>query len=98
MREIKVMKIKEFYLENYPSDELGVEINENATFVGLLNTLHTKCDVYDFLGVYDSVVRERVFEELAYQQQVSYNIIYDLWLDNPRMFIDDEEWEKEMGR
>lgn len=76
------MTVKEFYLENYPSDELGVEINENTTFVGLLNTLQSNGDVYDFLGVYDSVVRERVFEELAYQQQVSYNIIYDLWLNN----------------
>ena len=77
---INDMTLKDFYLNTYPTDELGVEINENATFVGLLNTLHTKCDVYDFLGVYDSIVRERVFEELAYQQQVSYNIIYDLWL------------------
>jgi hypothetical protein len=82
MREIKVMTIKEFYLESYPSDELGVEINENATFVGLLNTLHTKCDVYQYIDVYDSVVRERLFSELAYQQQVSYNIIYDLWLQS----------------
>jgi len=76
------MTVKEFYLKNYPSDGLGVEINENVTFVGLLNTLQFKGDVYDFLGVYDSVVRERVFEELAYQQQVSYNVIYDLWLNN----------------
>ena len=74
------MKIKEFYLENYPSDELGVEINENATFVGLLNTLHTKCDVYDFLGAHDSVVRERVFQELAKQLRLSYTTIYEMWL------------------
>ena len=76
------MTIKEFYLKNYPTDEMGVEINENATFVGLLNTLHTKCDVYQYIDVYDSVVRERLFSELANQQQVSYNIIYDLWLNN----------------
>ena len=82
MRKIKVMTIKEFYLKNYPTDEMGVEINENATFVGLLNTLHTKCDVYQYIDVYDSVVRERLFSELANQQQVSYNIIYDLWLNN----------------
>ena len=80
MREIKVMKIKEFYLENYPSDELGVEINENATFVGLLHILHTKRDVYDFLAVHDSVVRERVFQELANQLRLSYTTIYNLWL------------------
>jgi hypothetical protein len=80
MREIKVMTIKEFYLENYPTDELGVEINENATFVGLLHTLHTKCDVYQYIDVYDSVVRERVFDELAKQLRLSYTTIYELWL------------------
>jgi hypothetical protein len=82
MREIKVMTIKEFYLENYPSDELGVEINENATFVGLLHILHTKCDVYHYLAVHDSVVRERVFDKLAKQLRLSYTTIYNLWLNN----------------
>jgi len=74
--------IKEFYLKNYPSDEMGAEINENATLVGLLHTLHTKCDVYQYIGVDDSIVRERVFEELAKQLRLSYTTIYDLWLDN----------------
>ena len=74
------MTIKKFYLENYPSDELGVEINENATFVGLLHILHTKRDVYDFLGAHDSVVRERVFQELANQLRLSYTTIYEMWL------------------
>ena len=33
------MKIKQFYLNNYPTDELGVELNENTNFTGLLNEL-----------------------------------------------------------
>jgi len=73
------MTIKEFYLENYSSDELGNEIDENATFVGLLWTLQSKGDVYEFIGVFDSIVRERLFEELAKQLRVSYNTIYNLW-------------------
>jgi len=77
-----MMTIKEFYLENYSSDELGNEINENATFVGLLWTLQSKGDVYEFIGVVDSIFRERVFEELAKQLRVSYNTIYNLWLNN----------------
>jgi len=77
MREM--MTIKEFYLENYSSDELGNEIDENATFVGLLWTLQSKGDVYEFIGVFDSIVRERLFEELAKQLRVSYNTIYNLW-------------------
>ena len=73
--------IKEFYLKNYPSDEMGAEINENATLVGLLHTLHTKCDVYQYIGVDDSIVRERVFQELANQLRLSYTTIYELWLN-----------------
>ena len=76
------MTVKEFYLKNYPSDELGKEINEDASFVGLLWTLQSKGDVYDFLGVFDSIVRERVFEELAKQLRLSYTTIYELWLNN----------------
>jgi hypothetical protein len=77
-----MMTIKEFYLENYSSDELGNEIDENATFVGLLWTLQSKGDVYEFIGVVDSIIRERLFEELAKQLRVSYNTIYNLWLNN----------------
>ena len=77
------MTIKEFYLENYPSDELGNEINKDATFVGLLWMLQTNPrDVYDFLGVFDSIVRERVFQELANQLRLSYTTIYEMWLNN----------------
>ena len=74
------MTIKEFYLKNYPSDELGNEINKDATFVGLLWTLQSKGDVYDFLEVYDSIVRERLFQELANQLRLSYTTIYEMWL------------------
>lgn len=77
------MTIKEFYLNEYPTDELGNEINKDATFVGLLWMLQTKPrDVYDFLGVFDSIVRERVFEELANQLRLSYTTIYEMWLNN----------------
>ena len=82
MREIKLMTIKEFYLDNYPSDELGNEINENSTFVGLLWMLQTKRSVYDFLGISDTVIRERVFQELAKQLRLSYTTIYEMWLQS----------------
>jgi len=74
--------IKEFYLKNYPSDEMGKEINENAHFTGLLYILYNNRDVYEFLGVNDSVIRERVFEALAKMLRVDYNVIYNLCLNN----------------
>ena len=76
-----MMNIKEYYMNEYPTDELGVELNENATFVGLLNTLHEGGDVYDYFGVGDSLIRERLFEELAKQLNTSYDCVYDLWMN-----------------
>jgi len=76
------MNIKEFYLNTYPTDELGVELIETATFVGLLDVLHNNTtDVYDYIGVGDSIVRERVFARLAEILEMPYDYIYNLWLN-----------------
>jgi len=74
------MKIKEFYLETYPTDELGLELKETPTFPGLLNKLIVGEDVYRYIGVTDSIVRERLFEKLAETLNVSYDYVYNLWL------------------
>ncbi len=74
------MNIREFYLEMYPSDDLGVEINENATFDGLFRVLDTYGDVYEYIGVGDSLIRERLFERLSEIMGVSYNEVYDQWM------------------
>ena len=38
--------IKEYYVENFPTDNLGLELNETPTFPGLLNQLIVDGDVY----------------------------------------------------
>ena len=76
--------IREYYVENFPTDDLGLELNETPTFSGLLNQLIVNGDVYRYIGVTDSVIRERLFERLAEELEVSYDYVYDLWLyDNP---------------
>jgi len=74
------MNIRQFYLENYPTDDLGLELNETPTFAGLLNQLIVSGDVYRYIGVSDSVIRERLFERLAEELEVSYDYVYNLWL------------------
>ena len=74
------MTIREFYLTKYPTDELGVELNETPTFAGLLNQLIVGGDVYRYIGVGDSIVRERLFERLAEELNVKYDYVYDLWI------------------
>jgi len=75
------MNIKEFYLNEYPTDELGIELNDNITFAGLVTELFSGDDVYKYIGVYDSLVRERLFSELAKQLNTSYDYVYNLWLN-----------------
>ena len=43
------MNIREFYVKNYPTDDMGKGINPNATFDGLWNVLKTYGDVYEYL-------------------------------------------------
>jgi len=74
------MKIREFYLEAYPTDDLGLQLNETATFAGLLNQLIVGGDVYNYIGVGDSLIRERLFARLAAELEVSYDYVYDLWI------------------
>ena len=73
-------KVKDWYVENFPTDELGVEIKNDITFYDIFYTLDRYKDVYETIGVDDSIVRERIFVKLAEIMQVDYNYIYNQWL------------------
>jgi hypothetical protein len=73
--------IKDWYIKNYPTDDLGEELND-ATFNDLMTALNDGVNVYSVIGVDDSVVRERLFEHLAEINGVEYNNIYDKWLES----------------
>ena len=74
--------IRDWYVAEYPTDELGEEIREEVTFDGMRVALEGGDDVYDFLGVGDSIVRERCFAELADIFGVDYDVIYYAWLND----------------
>lgn len=75
------MKLKEFYLENYPEDVVvGNEINTDANFLGLLKSLNISKNIYDYIGVYDSLVRERLFVGLTELIGVDYDYVYNKWI------------------
>jgi len=86
VREGMFEYIKNYYLNEYPTDDLGADINPKADFDGLLMVLNEGDDVYEYLGVTDSLVRERVFEKLANIMGVEYNVIYDMWLSSDDKF------------
>lgn len=74
--------IKNWYTHYYETDELGQEINSMATFNDLHKALLEGKDVYEVIGVGDSLVRERLFDELAILLGVSYEVVYNMWLNN----------------
>lgn len=73
-------KLKEWYTTNHPDDELGAEINPDSTFQNLFDALDQYKDVYEVIGVGDSLVRERLFEGLAEITGYDYQIIYEQWM------------------
>lgn len=73
-------RLKQWYEETYPEDDLGNEIDEEATFGDLDNAIKSAGDVYKTIGVGDSIVRARCFEHLAKIIGRDYNFVYDRWL------------------
>lgn len=71
--------IKNWYMVDFPNDELGSTMNNVATFNDLYKALKCGLDPYMVLGVGDSIIRERVFGELAELKGVDYDTIYDMW-------------------
>lgn len=78
--------VKDWYCKNYSDDVLGEDLPETLTFKRFYQGMEAKQDVYEMLGgAGDSVVRERIFTELAKRKGVDYDVIYDLWLnEEPR--------------
>jgi len=88
------MNIKQYYMKQFPEDSIGKEIKEGITFLGLRNILYGDYDVYDYIGVGDSLVRERLFEQLSKDIGQDYGFVYDLWLSKDRKREDPYQWVK----
>ena len=78
--------IHDWYVANFPDDWMGKRIDPTVTFSDLMTYINTvensySDEVYILLGVTDSVIRERVFQELSDRTGISYAIIYNEWLN-----------------
>lgn len=76
------MNIKKWYTAAYQSDVLGYELNEDATFSDLYTGILHGDDIYNFIGVNDSLMRERIFLKLSNILSVDYGTIYEIWINN----------------
>lgn len=75
--------IRDWYTSAYPDDDLGMNLSD-ISFRDLYTGISQGLDVYDRIGVGDSIVRERLFERLAELKSVPYNTIRDMWLNGAR--------------
>ena len=76
----KSTTLRHYYINSYPSDTLCKEMNKYVTFVDLFECLDNYQDVYSLINVYDSLVRERLFDKLSQMMCVDYNYIYNQWI------------------
>lgn len=89
--------VRDWYMNAYPDDELGDEINPDISFKDVLDRMNKGEDIYDIIEVGDSLVREGVFIGLSQTFNIEYDVIYNKWLNEnaypdlkPGQKIDDE--------
>ena len=75
----KNTKVKDWYKDTFPDDELGNDINPNITFYDVFETLDHYKDIYELLGVDDSAIRERVFYGLDDMIDEPHGYSYEQW-------------------
>ena len=81
--------IADWYKWAFPSDTWGYDgMNKAITFQDAFECLQVGFDFYTFLGVSDSLVRERVFDALATLMGCSYDHIYYQWLNGSKKPLD----------
>ena len=80
MGTTKETKVRDWYIIFYPYELLAKEINPTVTFEDVFEALDKRKCVYKLLDVYDSLIRENIFAELSTIMKVSYEYIYNQWL------------------
>lgn len=68
----KETNIKQWYKENYSSDDLGEEIREDITFFDLFKAIDRHFLPHQILNVFDSVLEDRILDGLDEMLQQPY--------------------------
>ena len=69
---LRTTNVKDDYVTDYPTDDLGKEINENLNYLQLFNGLLSGNDIYEMIEVSDPLIHERVLKRLAYLMGIDY--------------------------
>ena len=79
-------KIRDWYMDKFPDDVCGEDINKDVQFIDVVEALCLGKDVYAIIGEGDSLTRERIFDKIVellnrLGYKVDYECIYNSWLD-----------------
>lgn len=82
--------IRDWYVHEFPDYPEGEHIDSQVTFATAIESFPKGGghDFYEATGVTDSIVRERVFEELSKRLDCEYSDIYDAWLRHDELDLD----------
>jgi len=72
------VKVRDWYLETYPDDDRGSEINPDVTFRDVASALNDLRDPYPILGVADMGISTRCFWKMSGIFQIRLNDIYNI--------------------
>ena len=79
------LRVKPKFKERFPEEGPFIDqIPEDLTFRKVLVGLNNEENIYDIIGVNDSVVREEIFILLSDLLDIEYDEIYQLWLHGPK--------------
>lgn len=79
------LRVKPKFKERFPEEGSFInQIPEDLTFRKVMDALNNEEDIYDVIGVNDSVVREEIFMLLSDLLDIEYDEIYQLWLHGPK--------------
>ena len=79
------LRVKPKFKERFPEEGSFIDqIPEDLTFRKVMDALNNEENIYDVIGVNDSVVREEIFILLSDLLDIEYDEIYQLWLHGPK--------------
>lgn len=74
--------VRGWYEARFPDDPCAASIAPGLTFGEALDAVPLGSAFYDVLGAGDSLVRERVFEELSRRSGLAYDELYESWANS----------------
>lgn len=77
--ETGLINIKEWYTSRFATDEMGSKINSTITFNDIADTLNNRQNYHEAVGVANSLVRERIFEQLSKISGTKYEDVFSIW-------------------